>query len=823
MKKTLILFILFLLFSFLYAQHSEDFETGDFSSLDWQMDGYEDWLVTSYQPFEGNFCAQTGYLYDGLTSSLSISMETSYTADISFYWKSSLQFDDKLIFYIDGLEIDFISYVNSWQFFSVSVESGEHTFKWTFEKGVTGSTGLDFGWIDNITFPPTTTFDNDLAVKTIYGQTIVYIGDSAAYDVVIKNWGNLEQDNYIIRLFGENNIEYESLTITENLESEAEAIHKIVWLVPDNGMIQTYLWAEVEFPEDEDPSNNSSGIFPIHILSSGQNPVTVGYGNVLTQWYPMNFYFENSLSETIYYSAELGYAGEITAISYKNNFNSNLTDIHTKLWIGNTNQSNLTNGWINASSLTPVFDDYIDYPSGINDILITLDSPFSYSGGNLVLMCNRPWDDNTYTTNDEFYSTINTTYYDRTRAVNSHTTINPVNPPTGYLFSRLPNTTFYITVNNTGFIEGIVSDNFGNPLIGADVILEQSQIQKFSNSSGYYLFGNIIEGLYSFTASAHGFNSVTEQATIYIDQTTELNFDLYAIPTISVSGQVVGSDEQAIGIENCNVILTGYENYSTVTDANGDFLFPDIYVNNDYTLNINHPDYSIYSDEIIVQIFNLDLGVIIINEKSFAPAMVQAVLSVSQTEAEICWFAPPFIEFLRDFESYNTYRFLEINNNEPENWDLLSTEIIDTFYIDTSWNFLPLEVYQFAVTSIHTNGVESIPAFSNILEKTLTNAESELPDNGFKLLQNYPNPFNPTTTICFELNTENTEITELIIYNIKGQKIKTFPINASILIHINTIIWDGTDDNNQPVTSGIYFYKLKTDNFEKTRKMILMK
>ncbi len=161
--------------------------------------------------------------------------------------------------------------------------------------------------------------------------------------------------------------------------------------------------------------------------------------------------------------------------------------------------------------------------------------------------------------------------------------------------------------------------------------------------------------LYSFTASAHGFNSVTEQATIYIDQTTELNFDLTAISTISVSGQVVGSDDQAIGIENCNVILTGYENYSTVTDANGDFLFPDVYVNSDYALNINHPDYSLYADEIIVQNSNLDLGVIIINEKSFAPAMVQAVLSVSQTEAEISWFAPPFLEFLRDFESYNIY------------------------------------------------------------------------------------------------------------------------------------------------------------------------
>ena len=72
MKKTIILFILFLVFSFLHSQHSEDFETGDFSSLSWQIEGDEDWLVTSYQPFAGNFCAQTGYLYEGLTSSLAM-------------------------------------------------------------------------------------------------------------------------------------------------------------------------------------------------------------------------------------------------------------------------------------------------------------------------------------------------------------------------------------------------------------------------------------------------------------------------------------------------------------------------------------------------------------------------------------------------------------------------------------------------------------------------------------------------------------------------------------------------------------------------------
>ena len=102
----------------------------------------------------------------------------------------------------------------------------------------------------------------------------------------------------------------------------------------------------------------------------------------------------------------------------------------------------------------------------------------------------------------------------------------------------------------------------------------------------------------------------------------------------------------------------------------------------------------------------------------------------------------------------------------------------------------------------------------NLIQETIIN------------LQNYPNPFNPSgaghspeTTISFELNTENTEDTEIVIYNIKGQQIKKY----SIFNNQSSIVWDGTDENNQPVTSGIYFYRIKTGNSVKTNKMILLR
>jgi hypothetical protein len=92
-----------------------------------------------------------------------------------------------------------------------------------------------------------------------------------------------------------------------------------------------------------------------------------------------------------------------------------------------------------------------------------------------------------------------------------------------------------------------------------------------------------------------------------------------------------------------------------------------------------------------------------------------------------------------------------------------------------------------------------------------------------QLHQNYPNPFNPSTTIEFSLNTDPADNIELVIYNLKGQKVKTFLINSSTDQPINSVIWNGDDDSGKPVSSGIYFYKLKSDNFEKTKKMLLMK
>jgi len=101
-----------------------------------------------------------------------------------------------------------------------------------------------------------------------------------------------------------------------------------------------------------------------------------------------------------------------------------------------------------------------------------------------------------------------------------------------------------------------------------------------------------------------------------------------------------------------------------------------------------------------------------------------------------------------------------------------------------------------------------------------TSIENEVIPNTNFILSNYPNPFNPETIIKF--TTENTEKnTELEIYNLKGQKIKKLEIR-NLKLGINEVVWDGTNDKNIPVSSGIYFYKLEVDNQEITTKKCLL-
>lgn len=92
--------------------------------------------------------------------------------------------------------------------------------------------------------------------------------------------------------------------------------------------------------------------------------------------------------------------------------------------------------------------------------------------------------------------------------------------------------------------------------------------------------------------------------------------------------------------------------------------------------------------------------------------------------------------------------------------------------------------------------------------------------SNFELLQNYPNPFNPQTKIGYTLPEESQ--VKLVVYNVLGQKVRTL-VDEIQTAGYREVVWDGKDEKGKDVASGIYFYKLKVENFAQTKKMLLVK
>ncbi len=94
-----------------------------------------------------------------------------------------------------------------------------------------------------------------------------------------------------------------------------------------------------------------------------------------------------------------------------------------------------------------------------------------------------------------------------------------------------------------------------------------------------------------------------------------------------------------------------------------------------------------------------------------------------------------------------------------------------------------------------------------------------------ELLPNYPNPFNPETWIPYRL-AKDADVT-LTIYDVRGNVVRQFNLGhqraGSYETKAQAVYWDGTNDAGESVASGVYFYNLSIDNFNKTRKATILK
>ncbi|MDP2174041.1 MAG: hypothetical protein Q8J62_09740 [Candidatus Cloacimonadaceae bacterium] len=226
---------------------------------------------------------------------------------------------------------------------------------------------------------------------------------------------------------------------------------------------------------------------PIVVLVG--NPASTLRDNLM----PLNFFYKNSLSETIYFAAELSMpAREIIAISYKNNFSQSLPGKAVKIYMANTTASSLSGGWLPGAGFSLVFDGVLNFPLGINEIYIQLQTPFQYNGTNLAVRAYRQMENQTYSISNDFYQTATTSYPNRTRyAASDMTTYNPLAPQaTGILSNRVPNTRIWFR-------------NEPSPVNGIAIVRNQESVnlswEALSGASSYsiYASGDPLTGAWS--------------------------------------------------------------------------------------------------------------------------------------------------------------------------------------------------------------------------------------------------------------------------------------------------------------------------------------
>ena len=517
-------------------------------------------------------------------------------------------------------------------------------------------------------FPKTTIFYtgqaivNDLGCLSISGNTTPSVGAATPYTITVKNNGTAVQSNYTVKLMKEGGVLLGSAAgVTINSLQTLD--FTINWTPTATGA--TYIYGEVEMTGDEIATNNQTPHLNVNVYPEGTVAITVGTGNS-TGRMPMDFFYYNSLFETIYLASELNIGGLLTDIQFYNNFSSNLPNKPTNIWVGETTQTDLSAGWIPSTQLTQVFSGNVNYPSGPNNILIHLTTPYPYGGGNLVVMVERPMDTSWYSSSDVF-RTQTGTVSNRTRNVYSDSTdYDPANPPTATPTAMFPMATFMFITEGLGAINGTVYGPGDVPLAGATVVVEETNLSYTTGADGTFTFPYVAQGVRQVTASKHGYTEVTNTVTVIEDQTVTTNFTLSLLPQVTVTGRIVGSDQPTVGLADATISLSGYESYQATTNNTGNFTITNVYASHTYDYVAHATGYQNATGQVVVGTTDVNMGDIVVNEMAFPPSHVVATEATDGTNVTITWNIPTPGENIS--EGFEGTLF------PPENWSQIITD-----------------------------------------------------------------------------------------------------------------------------------------------------
>ncbi len=622
---------------------------------------YPPLLWTSYFSQNGNFAAQNSdpnnyhaYMLS-INNNLDSADDTLYTPLLDIEDGDTFSFMGRFPIYLpgtitlvwkDGVTgeihiIDEVSNILGWSEFNydISAAAGINRIGWICTaEDVIG----DFNMDDVSSTAPIFFLDNDLLVKGFDLDTVPQINIEKTINATVVNIGlnPVLGPDYTVKLMNGSTM----LTSVSgmNISSPGEVVFEFPYTFTTVGDIALHI--EVEYLNDDAQPSNVTPILNVYPVPENSLYNNIGEPNYISSYLPFNptgfeFSGEQDLSQTLFYSNEIGSAGDIYGIKYPYTNPADFgSTISVKVWIAETTVDNLDSGWHPAEEFQLVFDGEIEYNPSDGYTYIPFETPLSYDGTTNLVVQNYAYDPSWIIPPVRY---IATTGSEEVRSVSiiDRAIIDPANPPQGYnTFTDYPFSTFVVSPTaNTGIVSGFVYDENNDPLANADITVEGTTVSTQTDETGAYSIQAIAFNDYSITASLFAYDDSTQ--TISIDQTNQsLDFILNLKPQISVSGHIVGSNDQDIPLPNVTITLADYSPFESISNIDGEFTMSDVYGNLDYTLNLSLYGYEDYTEVITIDNQDLDLGTIIMQETMLSTYNVMADGNAPQTT--ISWEIP---------------------------------------------------------------------------------------------------------------------------------------------------------------------------------------
>jgi len=263
----------------------------------------------------------------------------------------------------------------------------------------------------------------------------------------------------------------------------------------------------------------------------------------------------------------------------------------------------------------------------------------------------------------------------------------------------------------------------------------------------------------------------------------------------------ISSDNPEVDIMDAVVSLNGVN--CEVLEG-GDYFIS--YMEGTYELEVSLDGHATHTEEVVLLPGEITTSNVQLQYLE-PPYGLSYIYDSEEQEVTLSWSFDDFDN--PDFLHFNVY--MSVNGNFYQYIDSCT----ETTYCRP---LMPIIDMYYAVDAEYVNGT-SIHSEYVLVEFTPSN-ETDIPPMETKLYSNYPNPFNPNTSIKFDLN-QNGSV-NLSIYNTRGQLVKTL-VNEYKNAGSYILVWDGTNSEGKPESSGIYFYKLHYQKKQMNKKMIMIK